>query len=277
MDTNGWRFYDTTLYVSFKERDDTAIYKEIRNILRTNGFLFHQDPFVKKNWPTLAALHHVGWKGDLHFASDLSPIGLTLVFHEDVVRDNSNGGRYHFDKMAKMPYLLRKRVLLIRNKITGRLAELGFKDETNVEPEDSFARVQYRREQHMKSHGKDAYKPPLPTYNTQAGDKTLLEDGQIRYFRTRSGRLKRGQIWNNINSMWWVILDKFRVYNVASFELFTFDPAKHKRKDPKGCPEKLRYALLKAVEKKQYYRAARMSDAMARLYPAEFKAAEEPL
>lgn len=270
MDTNAWRFYDTTLYIDFAEREDTKIYRKVRAFLKLYGFSMEQDPWVKKHCPSLRRLHHIGHKGDLHFSSELAPMGIRLILHEapTVIRNNSHGGRHTMDKMAHMPYLLKQRVLLVRNKLVALLEPLGFKDETDREPLDSKAQVEKRRAEHMRQHGKDAYKNISP-YNNKAADGTTLVDGEVRYFRSRTGRLKRGQIWHNINNMWWVILDRFRVYNVASFELFTFDPAKHKRKEHKDPVGTLRAALDRAVKEKKYYRAARMSDALSQVYHEE--------
>lgn len=270
MDTNAWRFYDTTLYIDFAEREDTRVYRKVRALLKLDGFSMDMDPWVKKHCTSLKRFHHVGNKGDLHFSSELGPRGIKLIFHEPpaVIRNNSNGGRYTMDKMANMPYLLRKRVLLARNKVVALIEPLGFKDETDYEPLDSRAQVEKRRAEHMRQHGKDAYKNISP-YNNKAGDGTVLVDGEVRYFRGRTGRLKRGQVWHNINNMWWVILDRFRVYNVASYQLFTFDPAKHKRKDPRDPIGTMRAALDRAVKEKKYYRAARISDALSRVYHEE--------
>lgn len=59
-----------------------------------------------------------------------------------------------------------------------------------------------------------------PSYNGLDRDKKVLRNGDIKYFRHWNGYLYRGRIYHNINNMWWVIVDKYTVTNIAAFDLF---------------------------------------------------------
>lgn len=63
-----------------------------------------------------------------------------------------------------------------------------------------------------------------PSYNGLDRDKKVLRNGDIKYFRHWNGYLYRGRIYHNINNMWWVIVDKYTVRNIAAFDLFDLGP-----------------------------------------------------
>ena len=61
-------------------------------------------------------------------------------------------------------------------------------------------------------------------YNGRDREGLTLHNGDIKYFRAWNGYLYRGRIYHNINNMWWVIVDKYTVRNVAAFNLFDLAP-----------------------------------------------------
>ena len=62
------------------------------------------------------------------------------------------------------------------------------------------------------------------SYNNKDRDKKTLYNGQIKYFRDYNGYLYRGQIYHNINNMWWVIVNDTEYTNKADFDLFDLSP-----------------------------------------------------
>ena len=60
--------------------------------------------------------------------------------------------------------------------------------------------------------------------NARDRDNKRIENGQVKYFRDRHGRLARGQVYHNINNMWWVVLNETAYNNVACFDLFDPTP-----------------------------------------------------
>lgn len=76
-------------------------------------------------------------------------------------------------------------------------------------------------------------------YNAKDRDGKVLLNGDIKYFRDGcNGYLYRGKIYHNINNMWWVIVDKRNVRNVASFQLFDLSESDClRRKAPDRTPK----------------------------------------
>ena len=264
-DTNRFRFHDASVNVWTAQAEDWASYNTLRKLMRRAGFTFHQNRAIKKQWPSLARTHFAGCRRDVHFVSDIYPAGFKFEFYEDVVRDNRNGGLYHFDKMKKMPYLRRLRVKRTFAAISAALRQLGFRDATRADPHDAFQRMRARRKELEDFQGRDFYRGPVPEYNSKDADGRFLRDGDLRYFRTESGRLLRGTVYRNINNMWWVVLNRSDLRNLASFELFTYNRATHKRKEPPAPLVSMEARLASYVKRQDFERAIGLRDAIQRL------------
>lgn len=259
-----FHIHDAGIHAWTEQKDDWASYREIRKTLREAAFVFHDDPRIRNNYPTLKQSRHAGSRRDLHFASEIYPAGFRFEFYGDVVRDNRHGGRYHFDKLEKMPYLRRQMAILVLRKISARLKELGFQDATKPVPEDSMEFVRNERADLEAFQGAGFYKRPLEAYNAEDADGILLKDGDVRYFRTRNGRLLRGTAWHHINNMWWVVVNRRHVENIASFRLFAYDAARHGRKVHPEGRQRIKAALKRASENEDFERAIRIRDALRR-------------
>ena len=71
------------------------------------------------------------------------------------------------------------------------------------------------------------------------GDGNPIVEGDLRYFYY-NGILHRGIIYHHINNMWYVAVNKYKYYNIADFQLFTWKsgmPIRNKNK--KGALKKL--------------------------------------
>ncbi len=261
-DENSFSVDDASINVSTVVRDDWPVYHALRDVLRKAGFTFHQDPHIRKRYRCLAKTHHAGSRRDVHFISQIYPIGFNFEFYEDVVRDNRNGGRYHFDKMRKMPYLRRLAVVAAHRKIIACLEGLGYVDKSYQAPQDSMKCILARRLEIEEFHGKDFYSKGVASYNSKESDGVHLKDGDLRYFRSYSGHLCRGRVYHNLNNMWWVAVDPFCAQNIASFELFSYEAARHPRKKHPYPKRRLQTALNKAVSRQDFERAIGMRDAL---------------
>lgn len=245
--------------VDWVKDNDWDTHEAIRMLMVRDGFTFHQDPDTKRRYRCLVKFHHTGKKQDLHFKSELSGRHHSICFFEDVIRDNQNGGRYTFNKLARMPYQRRKKAQLAIGKITRLLLSLGFTDTTKASPALAIDRCMLKREELGQFQGDRFYAQPPSDCNSKDADGNLLRDGHIRYFWDRSGRLGRGPILHHINNMWWVISSPYTLRNIASFDFFDWKPGMPLKK-PCMREEKLELALKKAVGESNYERAIVLRD-----------------
>lgn len=268
-DKNRYWTHDSTICVGTKpdgydhfihgKEGDWDSYKAVGRVLLKAGYTFHRDPEIKKHGNWLSRTHHAGSKGPLHYISEIYPTGFKLEFYEDVVRDNRNGGRYHFDKLLKMPYLVRLQFLATRNKILAALDRRGFQDDREpVLP--PFQEILRDRAKDRHNHDQATQ----PDYNVKDADGVRLKDGDVRYFWTRNGRLARGPVYYNINSMWWVITGPRERDNVGVSKLFTYDPSRSMRKLSIEPLINISRSLRKAIERQDFERAAAIRDAIKR-------------
>lgn len=274
MKDKSYRIYDSTINICSevpRSNDDffahdRETFASIKRTMKKAGYIFRQDVTVAKS---IRRGHFAGYKDDVHFVCDVSPIGIKLEFYEDVIRDNKCGGRYHFDKMEKMPYLRRMKVRLIHEKLAARLEILGFTDSTPITSKSAYAFVLQDRADLIAFQGEKFYENPVYwTYgNSEDADKRTIIEGQVKYFRDWSGHLLRGEVWHHINNMWWVIVNKSEVHNIASFELFDYDPARHPRKESKDPLPRMERKLSRLVERQEFEKCGALRDAIKRLKP----------
>lgn len=198
------------------------------NFMESRGFEVGRDPEIEKRFKSLSKDHWYGRKGDLEFKAERYPRGFELEFFQNVNYKNKNGGCYDFDKFQKMPYIIKLMFVNETNKIANFLEELGI--ENNTKPDYKLA------EDKIKQHFVESWHHPQNdmnfslsdldgttnkySFNNADRDKKTIFNGQIKYFRDYSGRLQRGKVYHNINNMWWLILNKNKYNNIASFHLF---------------------------------------------------------
>lgn len=76
---------------------------QLLNMLDIEGFNVQKDPEVDK---IIRNNYWIGKRGDLEFQAEKYPNGFKIQFFQNVVYENSNGGKYDFDKFQKMPYMI---------------------------------------------------------------------------------------------------------------------------------------------------------------------------
>lgn len=274
MKDKSYRIYDSTINIRSevpRSDDFFAHDKEtlasLKRTMKKAGYVFRQDVTVAK---IIRRCHFAGHKDDVHFTCEVSPCGIKIEFYEDVVRDNKSGGRYHFDKMDKMPYLRRLKVKLIHEKLAARLELLGFVDDTPIGSDRAAAWVLQERASLIAFQGEKFYENPVYWIygNSTDADGREIVEGQIKYFRDWSGHLLRGEAWHHINNMWWVILHKGEVQNVAAFDLFDYDPSRHPRKKSRDPLPRMERKLRKLVEREEFEKCSGLRDAIRRLRPS---------
>ena len=251
MSKNSYRIYDTTIYyrnntVEAPNGLDSWRFKyphfgtlhRIFNMLRAEGFSIENDAEVAK---CIRRDYYIGRRGDLELYAHRYPAGFEIMFFQNVVIENKSGGRYDFDKFQKMPYMIRLRFMKYRDKIIALLKSVeDLKDESKADPRlaEEWIKARYVEEWHHEQKDMNFLLSDLDgqtqeSYNGRDRDEKTLHNGDVKYFRHWDGRLYRGRVYRNINNMWWVILDRFTVRNVASFELFDLTPEDNRRRQAK--------------------------------------------
>ena len=251
MSKNSYRIYDTTIYyrnntVEAPNGLDSWRFKyphfgtlhRIFNMLRAEGFSIENDAEVAK---CIRRDYYIGRRGDLELYAHRYPAGFEIMFFQNIVIENQNGGRYDFDKFQKMPYMIRLRFIKYRDKIIALLKSVeDLEDESKADPRlaEEWIKARYVEEWHHEQKDMNFLLSDLDgqtqeSYNGRDRDEKTLHNGDVKYFRHWDGRLYRGRVYHNINNMWWVILDRFTVRNVASFELFDLTPEDNRRRQAK--------------------------------------------
>ncbi|MDR3582494.1 MAG: hypothetical protein P4L67_04445 [Candidatus Pacebacteria bacterium] len=172
---------------------------------------------------------------------------IKLEFFQNFVTENRNGGKYDFDRLKKMPYLIRLRYQKAVNSIRSMLLKEGFADDSKVTHKSALANVMQRRKELEDFQGKGFYARERQSYNITDGDGVALKDGDVRYFYDLNNRLSKATVYHNINNMWWAVFNESRYTNIASFRLFSWKPGLPRRKYPK--PESRIQSLLDTATK----------------------------
>jgi hypothetical protein len=248
------------------------MYAKIRALMKASGYTWSKDP-SKRPYGVWYKYNHVGGKsgsGALRFHSEIGGRTGKVEFFEDVPRDNKNGGRYTSQKLKKMPYLMRLRVVIMLRNLAGLLEQNGFIETTNTVPIGAAAAIEFHRAELSDFQGAHFYTGTgtnyWSSYNRNDQDGIALTDGDLRYFREPNGRLSRGTVYRNINNMWWVLVNKDHYTNVANFRLFRFDPSRHPRKTSNEPRQRVGAALSRAVVHMDYHRAERIKQYIERTY-----------
>ena len=204
-----------------------GVFHRIMNYLTDLGFAVTKDPDIEMKYKLLSKDHRYGKKKDLEFKAERYPAGFKVEFFQNVVFENRQGGYFDFDKLEKMPYLIKKEMELTMNKIGRFLNELGYENCTKPSPKTAVDKIKnsYVESWHKPQTSMDFQLSDLDgttdvPYNSKDRDGKQLFCGQIKYYRDHKGYLARGKIYHNINNMWWMILNKQQIQNVADFELF---------------------------------------------------------
>lgn len=251
-----FNIYDTTISFWQNEEnrgiraDDYPHYEPFKKTMSFLGqcnFYVGKDKRIEKHYPILSRDHRQGRSGDLEFKADRYPRGFKIMFYQNVVFENPNGGEYDFDKRKRMPYLLGKQCDLVMMKLSDFLLEKGVLNDTKITEKtaEDFIKSDYIDSFHHPQNSMDFSLSDLDgttiksVYNAKDRDGKILLNGDIKYFRNGcNGYLCRGRIYHNINNMWWVIMDKRNVRNVASFQLFDLSESDClERKAPDRTPK----------------------------------------
>lgn len=257
------RIHDSSFGIWQDNANDESFYTDVFKPLVANfkkrGWKVTADPETLKHYRSLSKFSRLAVKGDLHADIEIRGRNIAVQFWSEAAESggNSNGKRYDFDKLKRMPYLDRQRVLLAFHRMgawLGAMAPVSITN-TNAFALSPMERIEkgYAESPHTKEElGRPTWSGD---YNRKTADGALLEHGQKVWFRNECGRFFHGAAYYNINNMWWVISGGV-LRNKGSFELHANQPADLRDKlHTRIRREALERLLRKAISGRDYRRA----------------------
>jgi hypothetical protein len=321
-DIASFHIYDTTLQISTLKNPppqdkrvanwghgfqppDWETFNRLRDVLADRGFEITSSPKHDKHYPTLAKFHRIASimtpHGKLSAACEAGTNSCSIEFYQDVVYVNRNGGRFDFDKLQKMPYLIRKKYEGAMAALTTHLTSRGFVEITKIEtpiidlpigqrlsacdgtavlpgPAEIAEAAKtffndkwdtpYDKKRGTHRFSRDETGWPTAYEVTESGrrdrDLAYMSHGDVRLFRDMNGHLARGRVFGGIGSMWIVVFGPGpRDYtHLSSKELFSGDPRTLPRRQKKA--KSLAFVLEEAIKRQDFERAIVLRDLIAR-------------
>jgi len=257
MSRDSYSIYDTT--ISFINETDRGAKKDwlkhkfrhygyfyrIMNMLAAEGFNVRQDPDVDK---IIRIDHWIGKRGDLEFNAEKYPAGFKVQFFQNVVYENRNGGRYDFDKLEKMPYMIRLQYQKYMNRLV-KLLESLVDAENKTTPHMKSAEDQIKTDlvynwhfynsMDFDLHDLDGKTPENISYYTRDKNGKEIRNGDMKYFRNHwNGYLMRGRVYYRANMHWWAIINDREIMLTENSDLFDdFPSGEPARIAPDRTPE----------------------------------------
>lgn len=160
---------------------------------------------------------------------DLNNKGVLGIFSYNIkVHQMNVEFELQYERDLKLNYLQNKKIELIQKNLTKEIQRLyplaKLKESEKMtwhnKPNIHYYKNNEDRINHIISHPS---KEVLSGSNAKDQDGVLLTDGETRYFYYQN-RLMRGQVYHNINNMWWVIINKHQFTNLGSHNLFKYTP-----------------------------------------------------
>lgn len=235
------------------------LFHRTMNFLTSIGFTVTKDPRIERDYKILSKDHRYGRKGNLEFKAERYPSGFKIEFYQNVVHKNPHGGEYDFDKYEKMPYLIKKQLLLVCNKLREFFIGLGYAEKTEIEAHTAVEKVKKDFVESFHHQPKDmnfdlfsydgltsTMPPSSYAYEFHDRDGKVLRNGEVKYFRDYNGYLCRGKIYHRLNNMFWIILNQRETAIRADFELFDLHDSDSrgrvfKERPPKEYTEKVEF------------------------------------
>jgi len=276
-----WGINDSSIYIWTKEPwGNRRLFLNIITILKKHGFNVTHDQDVEKNYKSLSRSHRYGvWK-TLEFNAEYHPARIEFEFFQNVVAFDGRKigeGKYGFNKLKNMPYLLRIRCQLALKIITDYLNSLDIKEkivnkiDCHGQPELDAYKTKEEKVNAIKTTN-----DKVAEYNNKDKNKKELKNGDLKYYYAGPDyRLSCGYAYHNINNMWWVVSGKTTYRNLGSFELFDFDPSLPRRKSKDRAIDKLTRKLNGLIEKRDFEACIKVRDSIKILESRKKKDAED--
>ena len=244
MNCDSYSIQDTTItFVNKTERSPKkdwlhhkfrhyGYFFRIMNMLTAEGFNVQKDPDVEK---IIRRDYWIGKRGDLEFYAQKYPNGFNIQFFQNVVFENQNGGRFDFDKLEKMPYLIRLQYQKYMSRLVDLLESLAdVEDRTKPRAKSAEDRIKVDlvygwhsyKNMDFDLHDLDGKAPENAGYYTRDKNGKEIRNGDMKYFRNRwNGYLMRGRVYYRANMHWWVIINDREIMLAENSDLFDDFPS----------------------------------------------------
>lgn len=259
-------------------KPDWTLWADLLRVLKGLGFSIEDDARINQHYPSLRATHREGRRGDLRWFGETYPAGCEVKFYQELVTENPNGGRYDFDRLAKMPYPVRLGFERARRALTARLLDLGLVETSKVESPNPDPLAYFNDgwdSEHEKRRGTHRFERDetgwpsareLRCWNQADRDGVPLTHGAVRYARDLKGYLRRGRVYGGINGMWMFVYGPGRrdYTHAHATEFFAWKPGLPRKVYPRAG-NRLERLLGQAVKAQDFEHAIRLRDALRRL------------
>lgn len=232
----------------------------ILHMLKNEGFKIKKDANVLKMFKKISKPYWYGKRGELEFTAKKYPNGFEIEFFQNVIFDNPNGGQYDFDKLSKMPYMIRLQYIVYMRKIVEMLKALTEVKNLTLPPVKTADEV-IRRDLAYNWHFYKDMNFNLQTMDREPEsyyrldrNKIPIHNGDMKYFRDCfTGYIMRGRVYYRANMQWWAIINDRKAVIVNNYDLFDdFPSGEPARVAPDRTPNS--YKILR--EKREKSKAA---------------------
>ena len=223
--------HDDWLHADFRHY---GYFHRCLNMLRDEGFTIQQDPGVAE---CIRRDYWIGRRGDLEVYGRKYPNGFEIFFFQNVFHENPHGGRYDFDKLEKMPYIIRLQYQKYMKRLVDLLETLAdVENRTEPRPKTAEERIKvdlvyhwhHYKNMDFDLHDLDGTAPD-PKYAGPHGldkNKKVIRNGDMKYFRHHwNGYLMRGRVYYRANMHWWAIINDREAVLVDNWDLFDDFPS----------------------------------------------------
>jgi len=203
--------------------------------MRARGWKIGPDPRITKHYASLKRYHRLCRLGDLQASIRIGGRHLEVELFQDVHNvKNRNGGRYDFDKLARMPYAMRMLAILELSRIAAFLHHqhgypLAEQEATRADIGrpgisaldyivDEYARSWHRDPKTGRPKGDDL------TYNNRSADADVVRHRATVWARDRAGRWLRGVAFYALNNGWYFVTSALTIETRWSTELYVNRP-----------------------------------------------------
>ena len=275
--------HDSSAGIWFEHVDEHAAvaFRKVKTLLKRLGYALGEDPHIKRHYPSLNSSQRLGRKGELEVAVSHCGRTVDVEFFQNIHNvSNRSGGRYDFDKLSRMPYLMRKTVQLALARLVAGLREtfdVTVTEPTPARPSPDGLTAEQWVERRSRESGH--FRPELGRadwhgeYNRRTADSQVLEQGCIVYFTDPKGRWQTGRAYYNLNSMWWVVSGRYAVTNKPCHELWCTRPEFLRKKDNRSYSlKRIEKLITAAVSKQDFLRAHALSQVLSQRQPTREKA-----
>lgn len=222
-----------------------------------------------EQYKCIALNHRTCSKGDLKGQLEISGRCIKFEMWQDVTpSENRNGGRYDFNKAARMPYLLRIEMERTRRRISNYLCNV-FTDYT-LKPCDPKIGINGVTALEYAAHGRRTsghYVPALDRAKIpnggqdKSGDGYPLENGTSVYAIDRYGRVVTGVAFYSLNDNWQVVTGRYSLIHVSHKQIFVKSPGNVRvKRNDRARRTRLEGEMQKAIISMKFERAAQLRD-----------------